>query len=140
MFCLRRLEHLVQSQCGKNEQHPLTPVNGIPRHARKAPRIPICPGPSSHFGLTTTADPLDTSSESHPQSKVVGALSERIPLPHTVDIAEALACRRAMCFAKELGIKSEIVEGDSEKVIKSMSMDPECLAPHVCGFMTSPMM
>ena len=41
--------------------------------------------------------------------KVVGALSERIPLPHTVDVAEALACRRAVSFAKELGIKSVIV-------------------------------
>ena len=61
--------------------------------------------------------------------KAVGALSERIPLPSTVDVAEALACRRAVSFAKELGIKSVIVEGDSEKVIKSMNMDPPCLAP-----------
>ncbi|KAK9999984.1 hypothetical protein SO802_019587 [Lithocarpus litseifolius] len=50
--------------------------------------------------------------------KVVGALFERIPLPHTIDVAEALACRRAVSFAKELGIKSMIVEGDSEKVIE----------------------
>ena len=41
--------------------------------------------------------------------KVVGPLSERIPPPHTVDVAEALACRRAVSFAKELGIKSVIV-------------------------------
>ena len=61
--------------------------------------------------------------------KVVGPLSERIPPPHTVDVAEALACRRAVSFAKELGIKSVTVEVDSGKVIKSMNMDPPCLAP-----------
>ena len=41
--------------------------------------------------------------------KAVGALSESLPLPSTVDVAEALACRRAVCFAKELGIKSVIM-------------------------------
>ena len=41
--------------------------------------------------------------------KVVGVLSERIPPPHTVDVAEALACRKAVSFAKELGIKFVIV-------------------------------
>lgn len=52
--------------------------------------------------------------------KAVGALSERIPLPHTVDVVEALVCRRAVSFAKELEIKSVIVEGDSEKVIRPL--------------------
>lgn len=60
---------------------------------------------------------------------VVGALSETIPLPHIVDVVEALACRRAVSFSKELRIKSVIVEGDSEKVIKAINMDPPCLAP-----------
>lgn len=37
--------------------------------------------------------------------KVIGALSERIVLPTTVDDVEALACKRAIEFALEKGLQ-----------------------------------
>ena len=38
------------------------------------------------------------------KDSVIGALAERIPLPCSVAKVEALACRRAVLFAKEMMI------------------------------------
>lgn len=40
----------------------------------------------------------------HPNGEVIGALSMHIPLPHKVAEVEALTCRRAVHFAKEIGL------------------------------------
>ena len=50
--------------------------------------------------------------------RVIGALVEKIPLPNVVATVEALACRRAMFFAKELGLFDCVFEGDAEVIVK----------------------
>ena len=52
--------------------------------------------------------------------KVVGALSERINLPPTVEDVKALACGRAIVFAIELGLHHVVFEGDSATVINHL--------------------
>lgn len=50
---------------------------------------------------------------------VIGALSMHIPLPHSVAEVEALACRRAVQFAIEIGLHKVIFEGDAAVVIQA---------------------
>ena len=52
--------------------------------------------------------------------KVLHALAHRIVKPISVAIAEALACRRAMFFAKELGMLDCIFEGDAEVIVRAI--------------------
>lgn len=53
---------------------------------------------------------------------VIGVLSECIllPLPLSTAIVEALACRRALTFAKELSIFKSIVKGDAEVIVRAL--------------------
>ena len=51
---------------------------------------------------------------------VMASLSQRIPLPVSVIEVEALAARRAMEFALELGFDNVILEGDSEVLMKTL--------------------
>nr|XP_023913700.1 uncharacterized protein LOC112025280 [Quercus suber] len=51
---------------------------------------------------------------------VIGALAERIQLPSSPAVVEALACRRALYFAKKLSIFKVSVEGDSKVIIKAI--------------------
>lgn len=51
---------------------------------------------------------------------VIGALTQRIPLPSYPATVEALACKGAMLFAKELSIFETVVEGDAEIIIKAL--------------------
>lgn len=50
----------------------------------------------------------------------MASLSEQAPLPFSPDIVEAMAAARAISFARELGIKPFILEGDSEVVINTL--------------------
>ena len=52
---------------------------------------------------------------------VIGALSMRIPLPHSVATVEALACRRAVQFAAEIGLHEVTFEGDAAVVINAIT-------------------
>ena len=52
--------------------------------------------------------------------RVVGALAKRIPIPTTATIVEALACQRALIFAKELNLKDTMFEGDAEQIMKAL--------------------
>lgn len=52
--------------------------------------------------------------------RVVGALAERIPIPTSAAIVEALACRRTLFFAKELSLMDIVFEGDAEQIIKAL--------------------
>ena len=54
------------------------------------------------------------------EGSVVGALAKRIPLPLSVAMVEALACRRAILFAKELSIFYATFEGDAEIVTNAL--------------------
>ena len=51
---------------------------------------------------------------------VITPLSERIKLPPTVADLEALACRRAILFALELGLQDVVFEGDLEVIINHL--------------------
>ena len=52
---------------------------------------------------------------------VIGALSMRVPLPQSVADVEALACRRAVMFAVEIGLREVIFEGDAAVVIQAIN-------------------
>ena len=52
--------------------------------------------------------------------RVIGSLAERVPLPSSAAMVEALACRRALLFAKELCIFEAVVEGDAELIIRAL--------------------
>ena len=43
---------------------------------------------------------------------IVAALSQRVRLTQSMEMAEALAARRAVVFAKELSLSNVLVEGD----------------------------
>ena len=51
---------------------------------------------------------------------VVGALAERISIPMSAATVEALACRRALHFAKEFGISELVCEGDAEVIVRAL--------------------
>ena len=51
---------------------------------------------------------------------VMGALAERIPIPMSAATVEALACRRALYFAKEFSICELVYEGDAEVTIRAL--------------------
>ena len=52
--------------------------------------------------------------------RVIGAMAERIPVPTCAEIVEALACQRALTFARELNISNVVFEGDAEIIIRSL--------------------
>ena len=52
--------------------------------------------------------------------EVIGALTMPIPLANSVATMEALACRRAVLFAKEIGLLDVIFEGDFAEVIQAI--------------------
>ncbi|XP_075665322.1 uncharacterized protein LOC142634981 [Castanea sativa] len=51
---------------------------------------------------------------------VIGALAERIPIPNFAATVEALACRRAILFAKEMSIFEATFEGDAEMITNAL--------------------
>jgi len=64
------------------------------------------------------------------RGEVIGALSMPIPLTQTVNELEALACRRAVRFASELGLRKVIFEGDSSMVINALSQGSSCFSSY----------
>ena len=60
-------------------------------------------------------------------SMVIAFLSECIRLPPTVANLEALACRRAILFALELGLQDVVFEGDSKVIINHLKAEQPCL-------------
>ena len=59
---------------------------------------------------------------------VIAALSERVPLPPSIDDLEALACKKSITLAHEIGLQDVIFEGDFEVVFKHITTDLTCLA------------
>ena len=55
------------------------------------------------------------------RGQVMGSLAEKIEMPPTVEVLEAMAARRAMIFMEELGLRKAVVEGDSEIVFKALA-------------------
>ena len=53
-------------------------------------------------------------------SQVHGALAQRIKISCSAITMEALACHRAMIFAKDEGVMDCIFEGDAKNIIKAI--------------------
>ena len=51
----------------------------------------------------------------------MATLSQKIPLPASMEMMEVLAACRALVFAKELGFDRVVVEGDSANTITSIN-------------------
>lgn len=60
---------------------------------------------------------------------IIDSLMEQLVLPPTVEDVEALACRRAISFALEIGLQEVMFEGDSDTVIRSLNSESRCMAP-----------
>ncbi|KAK7845966.1 hypothetical protein CFP56_008599 [Quercus suber] len=52
---------------------------------------------------------------------IIAALSQRIPLPLSVEMAEAMAVRRAVLFVQELCLSKVLVEGDCLRVVSALN-------------------
>ena len=57
---------------------------------------------------------------------VIGALSQKIALPPSIEHAEALAASWAVAFAKELSLFEVIFEGDCLRIIKAINTMEPC--------------
>ena len=55
------------------------------------------------------------------KGEAIGALSMPIPLSNSIDVLEALACHRALLFAKQIGLRQVVFEGDSTMVIQAVT-------------------
>ncbi|XP_075668938.1 uncharacterized protein LOC142638757 [Castanea sativa] len=53
--------------------------------------------------------------------EAIGALTMPIPLANSVAAMEALACRRAVHFVREIGFKDVVFEGDFAVVIQAIT-------------------
>ena len=51
---------------------------------------------------------------------MLAALSEKVPMPTSVETLEMLAARRATIFAWEPGFRKVCFEGDAELAVKSL--------------------
>lgn len=51
----------------------------------------------------------------------MGSFAEKLPIPESVEMLEALATRRATIFFVELGLQQVVIEGDSETLFKALS-------------------
>ena len=60
------------------------------------------------------------------QGQVIAALSQKIPLVQSVELAEAMAARRALLFAKELSLFDVEIEGDCSRVLAALIMARSC--------------
>ena len=54
-------------------------------------------------------------------TNVIVALSQKFPLPHSVDLVEALAAIRAVSFARKLCISKVEFKGDSQRIVKAIT-------------------
>ena len=61
---------------------------------------------------------------------VIGALSMPISFTHSVSEVEAIACHKAVQFAKELGLQKITFEGNLSMVISALSQGPGCLSSY----------
>lgn len=57
---------------------------------------------------------------------IIGALSQKIAFPQSVEHAEALAASRAVTLARELNLFKVIFEGDCLRIIKAINTKEAC--------------
>ena len=87
-----------------------------------------CPPPHARFKANFDGAIFQSSNEAgigvvirDHRGEIIGSLSLRIPLPPTIAEVEALVCRRAVLFAKELCLHEVLFEGDSQIVINTLA-------------------
>ena len=87
-----------------------------------------CPPPYARFKANFDSVVFQSSNEAgirvvihDHRGEIIGSLSLCIPLPPTITEVEALACRRAVLFAKELCLHEVLFEGDSQIVINALA-------------------
>ena len=61
---------------------------------------------------------------------IMALLTQQIPLPATVIEIKALAARRVMEFALEIGLDNIVLEGDNESLFKALKSGDKSLAQH----------
>ena len=64
------------------------------------------------------------------RGEAIGALFMPIPLSNSVAVLEALACHRALLFAKQIGLRQVVFEGDSTMVIQAVTHGNSKLAEY----------
>nr|POF20887.1 hypothetical protein CFP56_37505 [Quercus suber] len=64
------------------------------------------------------------------EGAVMALMTQQMPLPTTVAQVEALAVRRAVEFALELGMTRAIMEGDLEVICRELQDPTPSLALH----------
>ena len=62
---------------------------------------------------------------------IIVALSQKIRSPHSVEMAKALACNRALVFVQELSLSQVVFEGDSLQIVQAVNSQEACLT--LCG-------
>jgi ribonuclease HI len=50
----------------------------------------------------------------------IATLTQKLPATHSIEITEALAARRAILFAKEVGLTNVVFEGDAANIIRDL--------------------
>ena len=58
--------------------------------------------------------------------EIIAALSQRILLHFSVEMAEAMAARRALLFAQELSLYKVMMEGDCLRVVSALNSSVSC--------------
>ena len=110
------LQEFLAAQTSRVRPFPTTP-----RHTRRSP--PYDPFYKINFdgvvfcedGATGIGVVIRNSLGS-----MICSFAQWIPLPSSMDIVEALACKRVIQLAKEICIFEAIFEGDSEVVVKAL--------------------
>ena len=57
----------------------------------------------------------------HSTGEIIAALSQRIPLPHSVEMVEAMAACRTIVFTQEMSLSKVVVEGDCLRVVSALN-------------------
>lgn len=57
---------------------------------------------------------------------IIAALNQRVRLPQSIEMAEALAARKVVVFAKELSLSDVIIEGDCLRVAQARAASGRC--------------
>ena len=55
------------------------------------------------------------------KGEITAALSQRIHLPFSVEMAEAMEARRVLLFAQELSVSKVMMEGDCLRVVSALN-------------------
>ena len=62
----------------------------------------------------------------HSTREIIVALSQRIPLPHSVEMVEAMAARKTIVFVQKMSLSKVVVEGDCLQVVSALNASVCC--------------